>query len=163
MLRSNFLRCWASGVMMRTAQILIAALLIIISGASVSEPPINFDCGQPKAVSFSGVKIIITHCIDSQGPDSNGMYSFYYDYETIIFEMGNESLSGKRYSDTPEEVSLTRIKEANNERLLEVSDFNKSLVKVAISYLKNNGAETVVYLDKSNQTNGYSPVPNNDA
>lgn len=125
----------------------------------VLKSEMKFDCNEPKKEQFGGVSITITHCIDSSGPDSNGTYEFYYDYETIIFELGSESVSGKRYADTPEEASLIRITDLSGERLLEASDFRKELVKVSVSYLVANGAKSVQYLDQSNTISGYSEVP----
>ena len=138
------------------------SILIILLGvamASKSESDMSFDCDKPKKERFGGVSITITHCIDSSDPDSNGAYEFYYDYETIVFEMGSESLSGKRYADTPEEASLIRIKDFSGERLLEASDLKRELVIVSVCYLKANGAKSVRYLDQSNTISGYSAFP----
>ncbi|WP_045859535.1 hypothetical protein [Teredinibacter purpureus] len=138
---------------------LIIILLLGVSMVSKSESEMSFNCDEPKKQLFDGVSITLTHCIDSSGPDSDGAYGFYYDYETIIFELGNESVSGKRYADTPEEASLIRITDLSGERLLETSDFKKELVKVSVSYLIVNGAKSVQYLDQSNTISGYSEVP----
>ena len=73
--------------------------------------------------------------------------------------MEGESVSGKRYADTPEEASLIRIKESSEERFLERADFKKELLKISVSYLKANGAKSVQYLDRSNTVSGYSLVP----
>ena len=126
---------------------------------SKSESEINFECGEQKREHFDGVLITIAHCIDSSGLDSNGAYAFYYDYETIVFELEGESVSGKRYADTPEEASLIRIKESSEERFLERADFKKELLRISVSYLKANGAKSVQYLDRSNTVSGYSLVP----
>ncbi|MBY6192152.1 hypothetical protein KUV22_17165 [Microbulbifer agarilyticus] len=125
----------------------------------MSSTEMKFECEEPENEIFDGVSITVTRCIDSSGPDSNGAYEFYYDYETFVFELGDESISGKKYADTPEEASLIRIKERGKERLFENADFKKELVKVSISYLKANGAKSVKYLDRANTHNGYSEVP----
>ncbi len=156
---------------MKTTHIILAVLLLAVSGnvmseeeysiigTSVSELPYNIDCDPERNLIFGKARITITHCIDSLGPDSNGMYKAYYDYETIILEMDNETVSAKRYADTPEEASLIRIKDTTGERLLRLDDFNRELIKTAISFLINNGAENLMYLDKFNQKSGYSPIP----
>lgn len=144
---------------MNQIRYLIIILLLGVSMVSKSESEMRFDCDEPKKEQFDGLSITITHCIDSSGPDSNGAYEFYYDYETIIFDLGSESVSGKRYADTPEEASLIRIKDSSRERLLEASDFKKELVKVSVSYLIANGAKSVKYLDQSNTISGYSEFP----
>ena len=138
---------------------LIIILLFGASMVSMSKPEMKFECGEPKKETFKGISITITHCVDSSGPDSNGVYEFYYDYESIVFELGGESVSGKRYADTPEEASLIRIRELDEERLLEGADFTKDLLKISISYLKASGAKSVKYLDRSNTISGYSIVP----
>ncbi len=144
---------------MNQLRYLFLILLLGTSMAAISSPEVKLKCGEPQKEIFDGVSITVTHCIDSSGPDSNGAYEFYYDYETIVFELGDESISGKKYADTPEEASLIRIKEQGKERLLENADFKKELVKVSISYLKANGAKSVKYLDRANTHNGYSEVP----
>ncbi|WP_045857976.1 hypothetical protein [Teredinibacter purpureus] len=144
---------------MNQIRYLILILLLGVSMVSKSESEMRFDCDEPKNEQFDGVSIKITHCIDSSGPDSNGAYEFYYDYETIYFELGSESVSGKRYADTPEEASLIRIKDLSGERLLEGSDLKKELIKISVSYLMANGAKSVKYLDRSNAISGYSVVP----
>ncbi len=138
---------------------LIISLLLGVAMVSKSESEMRFECDEPKKEQFNGVSITITHCIDSSGPDSSGAYEFYYDYETIIFDLGSESVSGKRYADTPEEASLIRIKDLGGERLIEASDLKKEIVKVSVSYLKTNGAKSVKYLDQSNTISGYSEFP----
>ena len=82
------------------------------------------------------------------------MYQAYYDYETIILEMDNETVFAKRYADTPEEASLIRVKDSYGERLLQLNDFNRVIIKTAISFLRSNGAENIMYLDKSNKKVG---------
>lgn len=139
---------------------LIATLLLIFPLASMSEPEMKFECEASKQEYYNEVSITITRCIDSYGPASDGMYEFYYDYETIKFEIGSESISGKRYTDTPAEASLIRIKNSDGERLIEIADFEKKLLKDSISYLKANGAKSVKYLDRTNKISGYSEVPN---
>lgn len=148
-----------SSFSMNQYRYLIFVLLLGVSMISKSESEMKFECGEPKKERFDGVSITITHCIDSSGPDSNGAYEFYYDYETIVFELGSESVSGKRYADTPEEASLIRVKESSEERFLEGDDFKKELLKTSVSYLKANGARSVKYLDRSNTISGYSVVP----
>ena len=138
---------------------LVLALLMGVSELAMSKPEIKLECEAPQKESYNGVSITITHCVDSYSPDSDGAYEFYYDYETIVFEMGGESVSGKRYADTPKEASLIRIKDLAGERFFERSDFKKALIKSSISYLKTNGAEFVKYLDQSNTITGYSEVP----
>ncbi|WP_419811488.1 hypothetical protein [Bacterioplanoides sp.] len=130
-----------------------------IIGTSVSELPYNIDCDTKRTTIFGKARVTITHCIDSIGPDSDGMYQAYYDYETIILEVDNETVSAKRYADTPEEASLIRIKDSKGERLLQLDDFNKVLIKTEISFLRNSGSENIIYLDTSNQKIGYSTVP----
>lgn len=156
---------------MKTTHLLLSVLLLAVSGSvmseeefsligtSVSELPYNIDCDPERTIIFDKARITITHCIDSLGPDSDGVYQAYYDYETIILEMGNETVFAKRYADTPEEASLIRIKDSTGERLLQLDDFNRDLIKTAISFLINSGAENIKYLDKFNQKSGYSPVP----
>jgi hypothetical protein len=134
-------------------------LILLLGVAMVSKSETSFECDEPKKEQFGGVSITITHCIDSSGPDSSGAYEFYYDYETIIFDLGSESVSGKRYEDTPEEASLIHIKDLGGERLIEESDLKKEIVKVSVSYLKANGAKSVKYLDQSNTISGYSEFP----
>ena len=124
----------------------------------MSKPEIKLECDSLQKETYNGVSITITRCVDSYGPDSDGAYEFYYDYETIVFEVGDESVSGKRYSDTPREASLIRFKDLSGERLLDRSDFKKSLIRSSVSYLKVNGAEFVKYLDQSNTITGYSEV-----
>lgn len=130
-----------------------------ITSSSVSELQYNIDCDPERTIIFGKASITITHCIDSLGPDSDGMYQAYYDYETIILEMDNKTVSAKRYADTPEEASLIKIKDSTSERLLRLDDFNRDFIKTAISFLISNGAENIMYLDKSNKKIGYSPVP----
>ena len=72
---------------MNQFQYLILVLLLGISMVSKSEPEMTFECGEPKKDVFDGVSVAITRCIDSSGPDSDGAYEFYYDYETIVFEL----------------------------------------------------------------------------
>lgn len=156
---------------MKTTHLILSALLLAVSGnvmseeefsiisTSVSELPYNIDCDPERTTIFGKSRITITHCIDSLGPDSDGMYQTYYDYETITLELDNETVSAKRYADTPEEASLIRIKDATGERLLQLDDFDRDLIKTAISFLVKSGAENIMYLDKFNKINGYSPVP----
>lgn len=144
---------------MNRVRYLIIIVLLGVAMVSKSGSEMIFECDKPKKEQFGGVSITITHCIDSSGPDRNGDYEFYYDYETIIFDLGTESISGKRYADTPEEASLIRIKDLGGERLIEASDLKKEIVKVSISYLKANGAKSVKYLDQSNTISGYSEFP----
>jgi hypothetical protein len=156
---------------MKTTQLILSVLLLAVSGNSMSEPPFsitgtsvselsyNIDCDPERAINFGKARVTITHCIDSLGPDSDGMYQAYYDYETIILEMDNKTVYAKRYADTPEEASLIRIKDSTGERLLRLDDFNGDLIKTGISFLISNGAENIMYLDKSNQKTGYSSVP----
>ena len=87
---------------MNQIRYLILILLLGVAMVSKSESEMSFECDEHKKEQFGGVSITITHCIDPSGPDSNGAYEFYYDYETIIFDLGSESVSGKRYADTPE-------------------------------------------------------------
>lgn len=73
----------ALGFTMNQIRYLILILLLGVSMVSESESEMmRFDCDEPKKELFNGVSITITHCIDSSGPDSNGAYEFYYDYET---------------------------------------------------------------------------------
>ena len=156
---------------MKTIHLILSALLLAgsgnvmseeefsIIGSSVSELPYNIDCDPDRTTIFGKARITITHCIDSLGPDSDGMYQAYYDYETIILEMDNVTVSAKRYADTPEDASLTRIKDSTGERLLQLGDFNRDIIKTAISFLRNSGAENIMYLDKFNKKSRYSPVP----
>ncbi len=150
---------WELGIAMNKYHYLVLALFMGVSGGAMSKPEIEIECETPQKESYNGVFITITHCVDSYGPSSDGAYEFYYDYEIIVFEMGGESVSGKRYADTPNEASLIRIKDSTGERFLERSDFKKTLIKSSISYLKTNGAEFVTYLDKSNTITGYSEAP----
>ena len=147
------------GITMNKYHYLILALFMGVSGVAMSKPEIKLECEAPQKESYNGVSITITHCVDSYGPDSDGAYEFYYDYETIVFEMGGESVSGKRYADTPKEASLIRIKGLAGERFIERSDFEKVIMKNTISYLKTSGAEFVKFLDQSNTLTGYSEVP----
>lgn len=137
----------------------IFSLLLGVSMISKSEAEIKHECGDPKKEQFDRVSVTITHCIDSYGPDTNGSYEFYYDYDVIFFELGSESVSGKRYADTPEEASLIRITESGKERFFEDADFKKELLKISILYLQANGASIVKYLDRSNKISGYSAAP----
>ena len=144
---------------MNQLQYLILALLLSVPMVSKSEPEMKFECSEHKKEEYYGVSVLITRCIDSSGPDSNGAYEFYYDYETIVFEHESGSVSGRRYADTPDEASLIRINDSCEERFLKEADFKKELVKISVSYLKANGAMSVKYLDRSNTVNGYSVVP----
>ena len=162
---------WALYAIMKTTHLILTALLLVVSvsamseeefsiiSTSVSELPYNIDCDPEKITSFGRARIMITHCIDSLGPDSDGIYQTYYDYETIIFELDNETISAKRYADTPEEASLIKFKDSTGERLLQLDDFDRDLIKMAITFLISNGAEKIMYLDKFNKENGYSPAP----
>lgn len=141
---------------MNQIRYLVLIFLFGVAMVAKSEPEMSFECDEPKKEQFGGLSITITHCIDSSGPDSDGAYEFYYDYETIIFDLGGESISGKRYADTLEEVYLTGIKDLGGERLIEESDLKKEIVKVTLSYLKANGAKSVKYFDI---VSGYSEFP----
>lgn len=149
----------ALGFIMNGSRYLISALLFSISVVAMPNPEMKFECDAPKHENYNGVAITIKHCVDSSGPDSDGFYEFYYDYETFVFELEKESVSGKRYSDTQEEASFTRITDLDGERYIESRDFEKELLRSAISYLKARGAETITYLDPSNTFNGYSKIP----
>ncbi len=134
-------------------------LFLSLSMISIAKPEYNVECDAPRIENHSGLSIAITHCVDYYGPGEGGTHQILYDYETIVFEMGNEFVSGKRYSDTPNEASLTRIRSVDGERFLEKIDFGKDLLKSSISYLQRQGAKTIKYLDKSNEIDGYSLVP----
>lgn len=148
-----------SGLLLSASGDVMSEKEFSIIGTNVPELPYNIDCDTERTTIFGKARITITHCIDSIGPDSDGMYHAYYDYETITLELDNETVSAKKYADTPEEASLIRIKDSKGERLLQLDDFNRVLIKTAISFLRNSGAENIMYLDTSNQKSGYSTVP----
>ncbi|MEC8523161.1 MAG: hypothetical protein VXZ24_02820 [Pseudomonadota bacterium] len=160
--------------LMNNPYLILSVLVLIVSGnvqsedeftmveSGVVDMPYNTYCDQNRTIVLGKTRINISHCIDYTGPDGDGKYQSYYDYETIIFEMDGETVRVRRYKDTPEEASLLRISDSLGSRLLQLEDFDRNIIKTAVSFLVNSGAENVMYLDEANQASGYSQVPQDE-
>jgi len=93
------------------------------------------------------------------GPDSNGLYEFYYEYDLYEFTQGSETLHARSYASEPEEAHLLGIEVGGQGRLLTATDLGKPLPRAALQYLREAGKSSLTWLDPNNRVNGYSRVP----
>jgi hypothetical protein len=127
------------------------------------ELPISLECAEPIVETFAHtageVHVSRKHCIDKMGPDANGLYEFYYEYDLYEFSQGSETLHARSYTSEPEEAHVLGIESGGQRGLLAESDLAKALVRAALEYLRTTGKTKLTWLDPSNEVNGYSPIP----
>jgi len=133
------------------------------SGRYSSDLPISGGCEAPVIEEFpydeQTISVSSKHCVDKMGPDQDGYYDFYYDYQLFEFSLGTTTLRGRTYEDDPEEAHFLGIEVDGQRRLLSITDFEKPLLRAAIRYFHNSGRTQLNWLDPSNELDGYSPVP----
>ncbi|MDJ0758290.1 MAG: hypothetical protein QNJ19_02785 [Woeseiaceae bacterium] len=125
--------------------------------------PISFERDEPEVsiFQFENVDIEVTRSkgVDKMGPDEDGLYEFYYDFELFEFRSGSRVVHGRAYADQENEASLIAIYEDGERRLMSVSDLQADLGRAAIRYFKNIGKTDIKWLDPDNKVTGYSPIP----
>ena len=124
---------------------------------------ISEDRDEPRVSVFRfdnvDIEVTCTKCIDKMGPDENGRYDYYYDYELFEFKSGSNVIHARAYADQKEEAHLTAIDIEDEQRLLSKSDLKTVLGRAAIHYFWNLGKTEVNWLDADNDVDGYSLVP----
>jgi len=119
--------------------------------------------GEPVVDSFTHqgreVRVSRTHCVDKEGPATDGLYGYYYEYHVYQFTQGPESLRVRSYRDQPEEAHFLGIERDGRYRLLTEIDVRGPLSKAAQAYLRMAGKRNLTWLDPNNDTSGYSPLP----
>jgi hypothetical protein len=146
-----------------------AALLISVVSCSVPDSrfnpdlPISSECEPPvvEEISFEGeaVRVSRRRCIDKMGPDERGYYEFYYDFEDFEFSLGPLTLFGRAYAHDREGADFRGVRIGSESRFLQVGDLQGVLGRAAIHYFRGHGKTQLVWLDPSNELNGYSPIP----
>lgn len=146
-------------------------ILLLVSGCAdrpqthssdIAAVPADIDCVDVhERLLLPGTNIRLTqqHCKDWMGPDEQGLYVYFYEYDTYVFSDGNSKLSARSYIDDDSEAHFLRIEQAGTERFLQCSDFDLPFVSSAMSYLLQNGKTSLTFLDSENHKGGYSPVP----
>lgn len=103
------------------------------------------------------MKVERTHHIDSDEPDSNGLYGFYYEYDIYRFTEDNVTLIARSYIDTKSEVHFLRIERSGGTCLLSNTDRDSPICLKAIEHLKKEGKIEFKWL--SSEGVGYSRIP----
>jgi len=97
--------------------------------------------------------------IDSLGPDNDGAYVYYYEYDVYYFTSEKHSVSARTYIDSLSEASFRRLEVNGEKRFLEKDDFELPFMRDVVDYLKSEGKTNLMWLDTENSNNGYSVVP----
>ena len=146
-----------------TLFLLVGCHPVLDSGLHRPELPISAECEVPVLEEFpyeeQTISVSRKHCVDKMGPNQDGYYEFYYDYELIDFSLGTTTLHGRTYADDPEEAHLIALELDGQRKFLSVTDFETPLPRAAIRYFHNSGKTQLNWLDPSNELSGYSPVP----
>jgi hypothetical protein len=146
-----------------TLLLLVGCQPVLDSGLYRPELPISQQCEAPVIEVFPygdhAIGVSREHCIDKMGPDQDGYYEFYYDYELFEFSLGTTILHGRSYLDDPEEAHLTGVEVAGETKFLAVTDLQGILPRAAIHYFHTCGKTQLNWLDPSNELNGYSAIP----
>ena len=100
-----------------------------------------------------------THCIDSLGPDGNGFYEYYYEYDIYEIESDSVLVCARSYVEEPQAAHLLGLVENGTRRLLVENDFSRPQVLAALEYLDSRGKIDLTWLDEANNYDGYTPVP----
>ena len=113
-----------------------------------------------KRIGNTNISVSQQHCIDSMGPDENGNYEYYYEYDIYFFTDNKQTVNARSYVDEVTQAQFLRLDTGGAERLLETTDFQSDLVKTAAEYLRSIGKHELLWLDSNNKLDGYSAVPN---
>jgi hypothetical protein len=123
---------------------LLAPVLLLVSchpipdSSNKPELPISLECDAPVDEEFlydgHTVSVSRKHCIDKMGPDRDGYYEFYYDYELFEFSLGAMMLRGRAYADDLEAHLLgVRIDGSSDSLQLRTT---RRLLRAAVGYFR---------------------------
>ena len=96
---------------------------------------------------------------DSMGPNEEGEYLYYYEYDLYSFSSEKYFVEARSYVVPNEEASFTGLEINGVRRFLQAEDFQLPFMRVVIGYLKSEGKTSLKWLDTGNTKNGYSNVP----
>lgn len=103
------------------------------------------------------IRLVRTHCVDKMGPDKDGCFEFYYDYEEFAFSLGSETLHARAYA-KEREASLRAIEVSGKTQSLDPGALSTTLVRAAVDYFRRQGRDQVRWLNPADAKNGYTLI-----
>jgi hypothetical protein len=100
------------------------------------------------------------HCIDASDPDADGMYDWYYDYDSYrFFDTGPFAILVYADRDALGEASFTAVEDDGKGRGIRAEDFKHPLFVEAATYLRRIGRVKLKWLNPHGAGKGYEPIP----
>lgn len=103
------------------------------------------------------MQVAVTHHIDEDEPDAQGVQAYCYEYDLYCFGEGEVTLIARAYADTAHEAHFLSVEIGGKRRLLRDADLQTPLFAQAAAHLRAAGKTTLKWL--SGRGDGYALVP----